>query len=299
MLEDGSLKRLQLGARLEAQLVHEGSPRLTVSLQRLGLATCAIEREHELTPRALPQRLLRDERSRVADDLVVVTRGKLEVDAILDRRGSRLLQAADLRLGDRFQRHVGQRRPAPQRQGLGENRGGLRQPPVRPGATGGLHQLLEAGEVELVVTGRDQVAGRAGQEDIVAGERLAELGDVNLQGLSCRAGSLLSPQRLHEMVAGHDTVGLEEESGEERALLGSTQRDRMTFVIPRFQRPKYPKFHRSNSCATVTGAARTGAFTATLPSLSSCGGSSEEGTPTGAGDRPVEDQRIERVELSD
>ena len=137
VFEDGSLKRLQLGARLEAQLVHEGSPRLTVSLQRLGLATRAIEREHELTPRALPQRLLRDERSRVADDLVVVTRGKLEVDAILDRRGSRLLQAADLRLGDRFQRHVGQRRPAPQRQGLGENRAacGSRRPPGRDGRT--------------------------------------------------------------------------------------------------------------------------------------------------------------------
>src|SRR5262245_22660629 len=49
MVEDRALKLLQHRSRLEAKLVDEGPAGALVSVERFGLSTRAIEREHEVT----------------------------------------------------------------------------------------------------------------------------------------------------------------------------------------------------------------------------------------------------------
>ena len=53
MLEDLALEPLQRLARLEPELLGERAAALLVDLKRLGLATRAVEREHELRARPL------------------------------------------------------------------------------------------------------------------------------------------------------------------------------------------------------------------------------------------------------
>ena len=71
--EDLRLEPLQLGARLDAQLVDEPISSLLVDLERLHLAARAIEREHQLPARGLAQRVLAHERLELPDDVAVAT----------------------------------------------------------------------------------------------------------------------------------------------------------------------------------------------------------------------------------
>ena len=67
--EDGPLELLQRRARLDPQLLDERAARRAVRVERFGLPTGAVQREHELAPQALAQRMLRDERLELAYEL--------------------------------------------------------------------------------------------------------------------------------------------------------------------------------------------------------------------------------------
>ena len=56
-----------------------------VGLQRLGLTAGTVEREHQLSPKPLSQRMLRDERLELGSDIVVPAEREVSVDALLDR----------------------------------------------------------------------------------------------------------------------------------------------------------------------------------------------------------------------
>ena len=108
----------QLRPRLDPDLLHQRAPRVAVGLQRLGLPPAAIQREHPLRVQPLAQRLLGHQRLELADHLAVPPGRQVTVDGQLDRGQAQLLQAADLRGGERLVGDVGQRRAAPQRQRL-------------------------------------------------------------------------------------------------------------------------------------------------------------------------------------
>ncbi len=55
--EDRLFEPLQLGRRVDAELLDERLPCLAVRLERLGLTSRAVEREHQLAAQALPQRV--------------------------------------------------------------------------------------------------------------------------------------------------------------------------------------------------------------------------------------------------
>ena len=88
-----------------------------------------------------------------------------------------------------------------------------------------LEQALEA--VEVKVTGSDvqQVAGCLRDEHLggVAKVRrlegLAESGDVDLDELLCGSGWLIPPELVDQPIARHDLVRVQEQHGEQRALL--------------------------------------------------------------------------------
>ena len=61
--EDRLLQPPKLRPRLEPQLVGEHAPRLLERLERVRLAAAAVERQHQLPPQPLPERVVRERRA--------------------------------------------------------------------------------------------------------------------------------------------------------------------------------------------------------------------------------------------
>jgi hypothetical protein len=150
--EDRLVQVVQLSARLDPELLDEDLPRVTVRLQRVGLAAASIQREHPLRVQSLTPRALGGELLELADQFGVAPRSKVGIDAHLKRREMLFFSARDLRRRERCGREVGERRSAPQRQRLPQLRGRVFAPPgrQRPAAVG--DQALEALGVELTRT---------------------------------------------------------------------------------------------------------------------------------------------------
>ena len=111
-------------ARLEAELLGEHTAALLVGVQRFRLTAGAVEREHELPARPLAERLLRDERFQLGDELVVSPQLEDGLDPLLPRGETELLEAGDLGLGEVLVPELGEGRPAPKREGLSQGFGG-------------------------------------------------------------------------------------------------------------------------------------------------------------------------------
>ena len=146
--EDAPLQVLERSPRLDAQLVGEGPAAGGVALERLGLAAAAVQREHELAAEPLAQRMLVDERLELADELGALPEPEVGLDALLQAGEAPLLQPGDLSLGPLLVGEVGERRAAPEGEGLAQRRGRAGRVAGRQRRAPGRRQLLEAVEVE-------------------------------------------------------------------------------------------------------------------------------------------------------
>ena len=99
----------------------EEPPRVAIEIERLGLATRAVQRQHELGPERLAERMLTDERLQLADELRRAAEGEVGVDAALERDEPKLLEPWDLGLRERLARQVGKSRSAPETERLAED----------------------------------------------------------------------------------------------------------------------------------------------------------------------------------
>ena len=114
--KDLRLEPLELGAGLDPELVDEAGACVLVHLEGLGLPARAIQREHQLSPEGLAQRVLADERLQLADDVAVRPELEISVDPLADDDEAKLLEPADLRLREVVERELRERRPAPERE---------------------------------------------------------------------------------------------------------------------------------------------------------------------------------------
>ncbi len=161
--EDRLLQPLQPDARLDAQLVDQGAARAPVGAQGVGLAARAVQGEHQLAVQVLAQGVAADEALQLADHLAVAPERQVRLDAGLERGQAQLVDPDQLRPGVGLLvaggADVGQRRAAPQPQGLAQEPGG----PLRVGLGERLPPLhsqpLELVQVELVGTDLDHVTG--------------------------------------------------------------------------------------------------------------------------------------------
>ena len=87
-----------------------------VGAQRLDLTPGAIQRQHELRTRALPERMRIDRPFELTDDLLVASERELRIDAVFDRGDAQLLETGGLGAGEVVVRELGERRTAPQPQ---------------------------------------------------------------------------------------------------------------------------------------------------------------------------------------
>ena len=81
---------------LDPKLLDQHLTSVAISPQRIGLATAAIEREHQLCVRPLTPRMLAGELLQLTDQLGMPPRGEVGLDAKFQGRKVLLLQARDL-----------------------------------------------------------------------------------------------------------------------------------------------------------------------------------------------------------
>ncbi len=114
-------------------------------------------------------------------------------DAGLERAESSFLEPRSLRLGKRLGGDVGERRPAPQREGLARLPRG--------------YELLEALDVALALLEAEHVARGAGQ-DPVGAERVAKRVDMHLERVRRAGRRPLAPDPVDQPVGRDRLVGV-------------------------------------------------------------------------------------------
>ena len=240
--EDLALELLELGAGLEPELFFESSARVLVALERLGLAARAIKREHQLPAQPLAGRMLGDQGLELGDERGMATERQIGLDAVLERHQPLLLEPGDLVLREGLVSEVGQRRPAPQVQRLGQGlRGAGRLAAVERRSPLGRHALEPVG-VHLIGVGLEHIAPAAADEHALA-ERLAQPRDVDLHRLRRGVGRLLAPELVGDPVDRDDLAPMKQQDRQDRPLPGSAERG-LPPVDQDLERAKNPEFHQ-------------------------------------------------------
>ncbi len=230
LAEDRLLELLEAGAGLDPELVEEGRARRPVRVERLGLATRAVEREHQLRSERLAQRMLGDERLQLRHELGRAAGGEVGLDPLLDRRDVLLLEPGCLER----ELAVAERIAAPETQRLAQQLGGA----WRLAAPRRRDELVEAPHVDVAL---DEVAGLA-RLDRAFSERLAQARDVDLQRRGRGRRRLVTPELVDQVLRRHDPTGVQCEHGEQRALLAAADGDRPS-VDPHLERAEQGVVH--------------------------------------------------------
>ena len=237
LVEDSSLEPTQLRPRLDAERLDERAPRVPVRRQRIGLPAAPVERDHELAAQPLDERMLRDQELEVCDELRVVTECELRLDPLLQRFEAQLVEPGDVEPGPGLVGEPLERRPAPQRERLGQRLcRRLRPLAARPG-----DEPLEPVEVDRLRRRPELVPG-TDRRDRVPTERRAELRHVCLQDLRGRPRRPSSPELVDQLVAREGLVGMEEHDREQRAQLRRLQRQEAA-LRDHLERPEDAKLH--------------------------------------------------------
>ena len=220
MTEDSGLEVLQLGARLDAELVDEMGAGALEGSQRLGLPPGSVEGEHELAPEPLPQRMVPDQGFELCHQLPGSAQGEVGFDSGFDGGDSHFAETPDL--GVEF--------------GMVDTAVGIAEPEVQPrdescpGRRGlrpqelctVLDALLEGEHVECGCVDLDQIA-IASSEDGIRSQNATEVVDVALDRGPGRFGRFSGPDGVDEVVLRDDPVGRTEQNREHHLLAETTQ----------------------------------------------------------------------------
>ena len=230
------MELLELGPGIEPELLDEGLPRSLVGGERVGLAPGAVEREHQLAPEPLAQRVARDEALELRHQLGVAAGLELGADQVLRRREPQLFEPEDLRLREGLERELGERIAAPEGERVAQHRDALLRLPPR----GVVHERLEPVQVDLLLGGREHVARRPGDDELRP-EQPPQRGDEILEGRRRRSGRGLAPERVDQESRRGDLARAQEENGEERSLLRPAEGDRLAAVADDLEGPEDPE----------------------------------------------------------
>ena len=122
LAQDRLLEPRELRRRLDPERVDQRAPQRAVGGERVLLAAGAVERGHQLGGEALVGRVLVHERLELGDEPAVLAERELGLDALLERGEAQLLEPRDRRRRERLVGEVGERRAAPQRERLAQQR---------------------------------------------------------------------------------------------------------------------------------------------------------------------------------
>ena len=205
MTHHRQLKRPQLSTRLQPQLTDEIGLRLAIHKQGVGLLPRAIQRQHQLRPATLAQRLLSDQPPELGHKLPMPAKPEISVHTILDRHRPPSQQPPDLVPQRRLVREIRQRFAAPQLQCLlQQRRGSLRIAPCKRGAPL-LCQRFEAHRVHALRLDDQRITTRARLQHIGAQLRPHSRHEI-VERMRRRTRRRLPPDRLDQRVAPHRLI---------------------------------------------------------------------------------------------
>ena len=118
MREDRSLELVERAPRFDAELGEQRPSRGAVCLERLGLPSGAVQRDHQLAAQAFPERMSRHQRLELRHQVGVSPEREVGLDPLFDRRGVKFFQAADLVPRKLFEREIREGGAAPERECL-------------------------------------------------------------------------------------------------------------------------------------------------------------------------------------
>ena len=214
--EDRVLEPPQLGAGLERQLLREHPPRLVEGLEGVGLAAAAVQREHQLPPQPLPERVLLERRTKGGDDLAMLSQRERRLELLFERIDAKGLEPPRLRPEPRSVREPVQRRAAPELQRERDRLGRGTASPARSALARLAEQLLEPQPVDARVRQRVSVGRR---DDRLRAERSPKTSDVVLDSVARCGRQVVSPQRVDQRVDGDDATAAKREQGKEARRL--------------------------------------------------------------------------------
>ena len=229
-----ALELTQLRPGFETELVPERLPHFPVHLERLGLATGLVEREHQLAAQSLAERMLGHELLELADQLGAPAGSEVGVDPLLQRLQAQFLQPRDLLLRKRLVAELVEGRPLPQGERCAQRLGVAGRPSF-------VEQALEHLDVELVGLDAQDVATPSGQKPPIA-ESAPKPQDVLLKNLRSRRGRTLTPERVDETLAGDDLVPVQKEQREQRSMPSAAEWDDV-LAVGRLKRAQDSELH--------------------------------------------------------
>jgi hypothetical protein len=236
------VQALERGARLDPEVRDERAPRVPVGGERLGLPAVAVERKHELSPQALPQRLAGDRGLELGDDLGVPPQRQVGVDAPLVRDQALLIEPGGFGARPRLAAEVAQCRAAPHGERLAQRLCGAVGLTGGEGAPAVVEEALEAGRVDRLVREHELVGMLARAQRIARGQRPAQLRDEVVHDLRRGRRCVTGPELLDDPIAGNRVVALQDEQGEQGALAASAEGHRAP-IVEHFQRTEDADVH--------------------------------------------------------
>ena len=167
---------------------------------------------------------------------------ELHVGARFECGPALLFEATDLGLRKAFVGDVGERRPAPQPEGLPERVGGRYGVLVDQGPAAG-DQLLEDGDIELTRVDIQPVCAALSLEPPVASQLPAQSRNLVVEHLVGGGRRRLAPQVLHQPVPRHRLVSPQQQEDQEGALSPGSDRELARAVIDYLKRAKQAEIH--------------------------------------------------------
>ena len=239
--EDARFELPRRGREIEPELVAEERPELVGLPERLALTAGAVQGHHELAPEALAQRVVDDEALELAHDRTGFAERQPCFEQGLDRDQPQLVELHRVATRPVEVRELAERGSPPQRQGGPEQIDDVRRYRRRGRLA---HEPGESRGVDAVGRGLQEVAGRASEDLDLGRERLAQPGDVALDGGDRRLGRNVAPERVGEPVDRHHGLAVGQQHPERDPRLRTTDGDHRP-APPDLERPEHPheQFH--------------------------------------------------------
>jgi hypothetical protein len=182
-----------------------------------------------------------DQGLQLAHELRVAAELELQLDP-LDQGGElEVVQPRRLKGRVALQRRVAERGPSPEREGVSVEIGRARDLALGRRPLRLFQQALELDQVQLPWLDAQQVARRARQQHACR-QHLPQPRHVVLNELRRPCRRCLTPQLVHEPIAGHDLVRVQEEHRQQRPLLRRPQLDQHA-PLGDLERPEDPELH--------------------------------------------------------
>ena len=218
--KDRGLQPAQLRAGVEPELLAQDATTFLEDAQRVGLASGAIQRDHQQPTKPFAQRVRGDERFELADHDPMSPELQLDVEPFLDRGEAQFRDPSDLRRRELLVGELGERAASPQRLGLSQQFDGTREITACCSGASCRDELFEAVQVDRLRWNLERIATTARRDEARRAERAAQLRHQALQTVARRGRGLRPPQPVDELISRHRPTTLQRQHHQERPQLG-------------------------------------------------------------------------------